>query len=149
MIVCGNPCPVAVLPWASVRQKEPCNRPRGHAEPHWNEVWIWDTGKLGRDRSRVLPGIHLKPPGSIEIRELVRMRLAGLGERQKVRAARRAQNAANHRRRNATPRGERSNRMKCPVIFRAQFRQPKFTVFKVPGPIDIEIWQCKVGPPAE
>jgi len=39
--------------------------------------------------------------------------------------------------------------MKCPVIFRAKFEQPMESTMRLPGPVAVEIYHAKMGPPGE
>jgi len=39
--------------------------------------------------------------------------------------------------------------MKSPVVFRANFEQPKNVTMRLPGAVTVEVFHAKVGPPAE
>ena len=106
---CPSASPLAALPWARPRAKERCIRPVGHSEPHWNEIWEWESGKLGKVRTYRLPGVPRDPPPSAsEIRRIVQDKLAGLMERQKKREARRARNNQCQNRRRGNRKGSQN-----------------------------------------
>ena len=150
---CPSASPLAALPWARPRAKERCIRPVGHSEPHWNEIWEWESGKLGKVRTYRLPGVPRDPPPSAsEIRRIVQEKLAGLMERQKKREARRARsNQCQNRRRGNRNKGVRI--VRSSIVFRATFEQPTGALnpagIKMAGPVEVEIYHQTIGPPAE
>lgn len=78
---------------------------------------------------------------SAQIRRFVRVRLLGFEERQKERNERRAQK----RERRKEP------IVKCPIVFRAVFRQPKGGLnpsgLKMAAPVEVELYRCRIDPP--
>jgi hypothetical protein len=124
----------------------------GHSEPHWNEIWEWESGKLGKVRTYRLPGVPRDPPPSAsEIRRIVQEKLAGLMERQKKREARRARNNQCQNRRRGNRKGVRI--VRSSIVFRATFEQPTGALnpagIKMAGPVEVEIYHQTIGPPAE
>ncbi len=111
--------------------------------------------KRRRYNTERLPGMErfsISDIGAGEIKRFVREALLGFPLRQKYREYTRKQKREASKRRASGPREVRppkGNEVKSPIVFRAQFKGPKWTTFQLPGPVDVELYHSAIGPPAE